>query len=82
MELIARIDTDGRTYVGKFGRDNKWVKADNARPVTIVRNESGGQNVSVQDIVDAKVRHRKGYNDFIAFAEDDVKDFFNDQYFE
>lgn len=77
MELIARIDCDGRTYIGKFGRDNKWVKAGNARPVTVVRNERGGENVTVEDISDAKARHRKGYNDFTAFASEDVKEFYN-----
>lgn len=42
MELIARIDCDGRTYIGKWRRDTKWVKEGNAKPVTIVRNQYGG----------------------------------------
>lgn len=78
MELIARIDCDGRTYVGKWGRDMEWVKSGNAKPVTIVRNQYGGQNVSVQDIETARAEHRKGYNDFVAFAEDDVKRFWDE----
>lgn len=77
MELIARIDCDGRTYIGKWGRDMKWVKAGNAKPVTIVRNEYGGQNVSIEDISSARARHRKWHNDWTAFSEDDVKAFYD-----
>lgn len=77
MELIARIDCDGRTYIGKFLRDMKWVKEGNAKPVTIVRNQFGGQNVTIQDIEEARANHKKGYNDFVAFAEDDVKAFWD-----
>lgn len=76
MELIARIDCDGRTYIGKFGRDDVWVKAGNAKPVTIVRNEHGGQNVTVDDIENERACHRKGHNDWVAFSEYDVKDFY------
>lgn len=76
MELIARIDCDGRTFIGKWGRDMKWVKEGNAKPVTIVRNEFGRQNVSIEDIAVARSKHRKGHNDWTAFAEDDVKRFY------
>jgi len=75
MKLIARIDCDGRTYVGKWGRDARWVKSGNVKPVTIVRNEYGGQNVTVDDINAARARHRKGHNDWTAFADEDVKRF-------
>lgn len=80
MELIARIDCDGRCYIGKYGRDDKSVKAGNAKPVTIVRNENHGQNVSLEDIARARARHRKGYNDYTWFAEQDVADFYNKRY--
>jgi len=76
MELIARIDCDGRTYIGKWKRDEKWVKSGNAKPVTIVRNERGGQNVSLEDIDSARSIHPKGHNDWTAFAEQDVKEFY------
>jgi hypothetical protein len=77
MELIARIDCDGRTYIGLFPRDAEWVNVGKARPVTIVRNEDGGQNVTVEDIEDARSRHKKGYNGFISFADFDVKHFWD-----
>lgn len=77
MELIARIDCDGVTFIGKWGRDIKWVIEGNAKPVTIVRNKHGGQNVSVRDIETVRAEHRKGRNDFVAFADDDVKEFWD-----
>ena len=74
MELIARIDGNGRAFIGKFGRDDKWVKKGNTRPVTIVRNEKGGENVSPEDIAYAQMRH-KIQNAGQFYAEQDVMDF-------
>lgn len=58
-----------------WGRDDKWVKEGNATPVTIIRNEDGGQDVTLEDIEAARARHRKGHNDWTSFAQDDVKEF-------
>jgi len=74
MKLIARIDANGRCFIGKFGRDNKWVKSNNTRPVKIVRNDDGGQDVSIEDIGYAQRDHKiNSAGEF--YASQDVMDF-------
>jgi hypothetical protein len=74
MKLIARIDGNGQAFVGMYGRDDKWVKSDNIKPVTVVRNEDYGEDVTYEDVVYAQFKH-KIQNDATFFADNDVMDF-------
>lgn len=76
MKLIARIDGCGVAFVGRFGVDDKWVMSGNRKPVTIVRNEYGEQNVSVEDIEHARSKH-KIQNADIFFIDEEVQSFYN-----
>jgi hypothetical protein len=76
MQLIARIDAYGDAYVGRFGIDDAWVKLENQQPVTVVRNEDYGQNVSVEDIEYARANH-KIQNGRVFFKNEEVQDFYN-----
>jgi len=75
MKLIARIDANGRCFIGMHGRDNAWVKSGNTKPVTLVRNERGGDEVTLEDIGYAQLDHKiQNAGEF--FASDDVMKYF------
>lgn len=74
-KLIARIDGNGRCFVGFAGRDKEYLKGLTPRPVTVVRDEYGRTEVDPIDVEYAIAKNRRP-NAGIFFAGQDVKEYY------
>lgn len=75
-KLIARIDGNGRCFVGFADRDNDYLKG-LTRPVTVVRDEDGRTEVDPID-VEYAIAEKHCSDAGIFFAGDDVKEYYNE----